>query len=222
MDFVILQKIDDDGYFLKPIKFFLQKDCNPSKKMIELPLPEDADIENNFYRWTGTEWHVEPKPKCAADLVGVVVSHKSQTAHDQEMRALVQRFGSENGYRINRGDELEWIVEKIPDPTPEEVAEKELQAAKNERANAVSEIVVEVDGMVFDGDEDAQTRMGRTVAAAVALGVDLDTYTQTWVLADNSVAQPTISQIARALKLAGKAQTELWTKPYEGAEDAAS
>lgn len=101
-----------------------------------------------------------------------------------------------------------------PEPTEEEKAVAALEQAKAERAEAVSKITVEVDGMTFDGDEEAQTRIGRTVAAAVALGVDLDTYTQTWVLADNTIAQPTIKQLAQALKLAGEAQTALWTVPY--------
>lgn len=110
----------------------------------------------------------------------------------------------------------------MPEPTEEEKAAAELEKAKAERSEAVGKITVEVDGMVFDGDEDAQTRMGRTVAAAVALGVDLDATSQTWVLADNSVAQPTIRQLANALKLAGEEQTKLWTVPYEGSTDAAS
>ena len=106
-------------------------------------------------------------------------------------------------------------VVKIPDPTPEEIAEQQLETAKAERAEAVSKIIVEVDGMKFDGDETAQTRMGRTISAAVALGVDINTYTQTWVLADNTIANPTIKQLAQALKLAGEEQTKLWTSPYE-------
>lgn len=106
----------------------------------------------------------------------------------------------------------------VPEPTPEELEARALAEAKAERADAVSKITVEVDGMVFDGDEEAQTRMGRTVAAAVALGVDLDTYKQTWVLADNTVAEPTIKQLVRALKLAGEAQTALWTVPYQEVE----
>jgi hypothetical protein len=110
----------------------------------------------------------------------------------------------------------------MPEPTEEEKAAAELEKAKAERSEAVGKITVEVDGMVFDGDEDAQTRMGRTVAAATALGVDLDATSQTWVLADNSVAQPTIRQLANALKLAGEEQTKLWTVPYEGSTDAAS
>lgn len=105
----------------------------------------------------------------------------------------------------------------VPAPTPEERAAAELAKAKQERAAAVSKIVVEVDGMKFDGDETAQTRMGRTIAAATGLGVDLDTTKQIWVLADNTVAEPTIKQLARALQLAGVAQTKVWTTPYESA-----
>ena len=113
-------------------------------------------------------------------------------------------------------------IVKSPEPTAEEIEAQKLAQAKSNRAEAVGKITVEVDGMVFDGDEDAQTRMGRTVAAATALGVDLDATSQTWVLADNSVAQPTIRQLANALKLAGEEQTKLWTVPYEGSTDAAS
>lgn len=103
----------------------------------------------------------------------------------------------------------------IPEPTAEEIEAQALAQAKAERTEAVSKITVEVDGMEFDGDEEAQTRMGRTVAAAVALGVDLNTETRTWVLADNTIARPTIKQLAKALRLAGDKQTELWTIPYE-------
>lgn len=92
---------------------------------------------------------------------------------------------------------------------------EKLEQAKAERAEAVSKIIVEVNGMKFDGDEESQTRIGRTIAAAIALGVDIDTYTQTWVLADNTIANPTIKQLAEALKLAGEQQTKLWTVPYE-------
>ncbi len=108
-------------------------------------------------------------------------------------------------------------VVKIPDPTPEELEEQQLESAKAERAEAVSKITVEVDGMLFDGDETAQTRMSRTISAAQALGVP-NTETRTWVLADNTVAEPTIAQLAQALKLAGDEQTKLWTIPYEEPE----
>ena len=92
--------------------------------------------------------------------------------------------------------------------------EVELTKAKEERAEAVSKLTVTVDGMVFDADETSQNRMSRVVAGAQALGVDLNTTTQIWVLADNTVATPTVAQLAQALKLAGEAQTALWTVPY--------
>ena len=57
--------------------------------------------------------------------------------------------------------------------------------------------------------------MGRTIAAAIACGVDLDTETRAWVLADNTVTRVTVRQLSRALRLAGDAQTALWTVPYE-------
>ena len=107
-----------------------------------------------------------------------------------------------------------YLEDEVPEMPPDVAAAKALAEAKEERAEVVSKIKVTVDGMEFDGDEVAQTRMGRTIAAAVALGVDINTYTQTWVLADNTVAQPTIKQLAEALKLAGEAQTNAWTVPY--------
>jgi hypothetical protein len=99
-------------------------------------------------------------------------------------------------------------------PTPEELATAELVKAKAERAAAVAALTVEVDGMVFDGDEKAQERMARTVTAATATGASMDD-TTTWVLHDNTVAQVTVRQLATALRMAGEAQTALWTVPYQ-------
>lgn len=103
---------------------------------------------------------------------------------------------------------------QLPDPTKEELEAQELQALKNDRADKVSKIKVDVDGMVFDGDEIAQSRMSRTVAIAVAHGYDMDKTKRTWVLADNTVAEVSIRQLSRACELAGNKQTELWTVPY--------
>lgn len=102
-----------------------------------------------------------------------------------------------------------------PPMTAEEQAQADLDLAKATRATKVGALTVTVDGMVFDADETSQNRMSRVVSGAQALGVDLNTTTQIWVLADNTVATPTVAQLAQALKLAGEAQTALWTKPYE-------
>lgn len=101
------------------------------------------------------------------------------------------------------------IRDQLSVPTAEEQAVNALNALKATRASAVSKITVEVDGMVFDGDEKAQERMAR----AVVLADSMDEQTE-WVLADHTVAIVTAAQLKKACKLAGLAQTQLWTVPY--------
>lgn len=95
-------------------------------------------------------------------------------------------------------------------PTPEELAEQELAKAKAERAEAVAALTVEVDGMVFDGDEKAQERMARAVLMAESPEESME-----WVLADSSVAVVTAEQLRRACRAAGKAMGALWVVPYQ-------
>ena len=117
-------------------------------------------------------------------------------------------------YMTELGPLPEGALLEAPAKTDEELAAEELAQAKAERADAVSRITVTVDGMVFDGDETSQERMSRTITAAVATGEDMSA-TTAWVLADNTVAQVSIKQLARALRAAGEAQTQLWTVPYD-------
>lgn len=98
-----------------------------------------------------------------------------------------------------------------PEPTEEELAARELEKAKRLRAAQVAAIKVEVDGMTFDGDETAQSRMARAITAAETAGLD----TTEWVLADNTVATVTKEQLQQALTKAMLAMSELWTVPYE-------
>lgn len=114
MEFEVIYKYDDAGYLIGATHHQVREGVGLPPKATKVVLPEGADLEANFYRFDGTDWQAEKKPTSAEELVGIVVSHKSQTPHDQEMRALVQKYGTTEGYRIKRGDELEWIVEKIP------------------------------------------------------------------------------------------------------------
>jgi hypothetical protein len=84
-----------------------------------------------------------------------------------------------------------------------------LNEAKVQRAEKVNSITVEIDGMVFDGDEKAQERMARAVIMANSLDEETE-----WVLHDNTVAIVTAGQLKRACREAGKKQTELWVVPY--------
>ena len=100
----------------------------------------------------------------------------------------------------------------MPEPTFEELAARAIEQAKAERAAAVAAITVEVDGMVFDGDEKAQERMSRAVNMADSMDEETE-----WVLHDNTVAIVTAAQLRQACRKAGKAQTALWTVPYQSA-----
>jgi hypothetical protein len=99
-------------------------------------------------------------------------------------------------------------VGTAPKFSDEEVAMKQLLTAKAEREDYVKRIVVEVDGMMFDGDEVSQDRMARSIIA-----LDLGEKVQ-WVLADNTIAQVTRAQLREALRKAGTAQTAIWSDPY--------
>ena len=115
----------------------------------------------------------------------------------------------------DKGDWYEVVA--IPAPTPEEQQQELMEQKKALRAEAVSRITVEVDGMVFDGDETAQDRMARAITMFQANNLPAD-YQTDWVLADNTIAKVTVTQLSQALLLAGKEQTALWTVPYQNEE----
>lgn len=109
-------------------------------------------------------------------------------------------------YRTEQDDAPYVIYTRKSD---EQIAAVALAKAKQERAQAVNEIIVTTQaGNAFDGHEDAQNRMAR---ALLGLG---DTDTIPWVLADNTIAQVTKAELMEALKLAGTAMAEAWVKPY--------
>jgi hypothetical protein len=95
-----------------------------------------------------------------------------------------------------------------PKFSDEEVAMKQLLTAKAEREEYVKRIVVEVDDMMFDGDEVSQDRMARSIIA-----LDLGEKVQ-WVLADNTIKMVTRAQLREALRKSGEAQTAIWADPY--------
>ena len=101
-------------------------------------------------------------------------------------------------------------MREAPAKPADVLAAEALARAKEERARAVAALTVEVDGLIFDADEKAQERMSR----AVNMADSPDERTE-WVLADSSVATVSAEQLRHACRAAGKAQTELWVKPYK-------
>ena len=121
--------------------------------------------------------------------------------------AYIEEIEQKNGHR-------RFQVVAIPSPTPEEQQQALMEQKKALRAEAVSKITVEVDGMEFDGDEKAQDRMARAITMFQANNLPAD-YQTDWVLADNTIAKVTVTQLSQALLLAGQEQTALWTVPYQ-------
>lgn len=102
----------------------------------------------------------------------------------------------------------EWrsgLVRKAPTGKSEDELREEFKAR---RAAAVAAIVVDVDGLEFDGDEVAQGRMARAILAMNAAA----TASTVWVLANNEPASVTVQQLSQALVLAGLEQSRLWVE----------
>ena len=131
----------------------------PPDRTTKTPLPEGADHEKNFYRWDGSVWVAEPKPTKIDDLLGIVVSHKSDTLHDIEMRQLIQDLAEGvEGYRIVRGegDDKTWSVEKIPE---EEIAAQEAEAAITNFDARMSSLKERMSLAMLQGDQEQVTAL---------------------------------------------------------------
>lgn len=102
---------------------------------------------------------------------------------------------------------IDWSKMKTAADMAAEQAQAKYDAWKAERLERVNAIVVEVNGLRFDGDEESQNRMARAVAAADRL---LDAVE--WTLADNTVAVVTAQELKAACRLAGEEQTRIWNE----------
>lgn len=79
---------------------------------------------------------------------------------------------------------------EIPPPSEEEILNQQYQQWKAERSEAVKNITVNVDGMIFNGDEISQERMTRIVVLATD-----ETEKINWILANNTSAPVTPKQL---------------------------
>lgn len=140
-EFKTAYRFDDAGYFEHElsVQVIYSEALMPPSATLLPPWGDAKPDDKVFYRFGGEGWVTEPKPACAADLVGVVVSHQSQTPHDIEMRSLIQKFAQEEGYREKRGEDLSWSVEKIPEKTPEEKLAETEEEVRSKRDRLIAD-----------------------------------------------------------------------------------
>lgn len=95
-----------------------------------------------------------------------------------------------------------------PTPTPEQI----LAEKKRQRQAIVDAITVTTStGKIFDGNEDAQSRMSRAIQAAQIASIP----STTWVLANNVPTVVTLTELQEALVLSMQAMGAVWAMPYE-------
>lgn len=95
-------------------------------------------------------------------------------------------------------------------PSEEETAKEEFLRALESRDREVSGIVVNVDGMQFNGDEESQRRIAIALKVAEITG---KTEWQ-WVLANNEVKTVTTKQLEEVLIQASEQLENLWPEPH--------
>ncbi len=146
---------DQAGYYEGDCLFQVMEGVFPPDRTTQTALPEDADLDKNFYRWDGEKWVAEAKPTKVEDLLGIVVSHKSDTLHDIEMRQLIQDLAEGvEGYRIVRGEveDMTWAVEKIP---AEEIEAQAMEAELSDFDSQVSALKDRMEVAMLQGDDEA-------------------------------------------------------------------
>lgn len=140
-DFKTAYRFDDAGYFEHELSVqVIDGEALMPPSATLLPPWGDAKPDDKvFYRFDGESWKSEAKPTCAAECVGIVISHTTITPHDEEMRELIRRFAQEEGYREKRGEDLSWSVEKIPEKTEAEKREEAEKSVRAKRDSLISE-----------------------------------------------------------------------------------
>ena len=137
----VVYLFDDDGFFYATDVVFenLQAHGTYFERGDSVDFAPEGNHETHWFKLSGKKWVAVKKPTCAAECVGMVISHESMTAHDIEARELIKKFSQEEGYREKRGEDLSWSVEKIPEKTAEEKRIEAEQMARAKRDALISQ-----------------------------------------------------------------------------------
>jgi hypothetical protein len=84
---------------------------------------------------------------------------------------------------------------------------------KGKRDKAMETVTVEVDGLVYNGDETSQNRMVRAIVVLTG------SQKVPWTLADNTTVEVTQTQLKKALVKAGQIQAAMWVNPHRKTKD---
>lgn len=137
---------DADGYFAdgsiaqrnpqNENEYLFPPDCTTvapaEKKNVFFKIKDKNDVNSG--------WDEIPYPSSAAELVGVQISHKSRTAHDNKMRQILQQLVAaepelykEVAVNDESGNKIATTVEEIPQPTEEEKRKKKEAEVRAQR-----------------------------------------------------------------------------------------
>ena len=156
------------------------------------------DLSIHAIHWNETAGHVEFEEKGKPNL-----KISGQKDFEKWLAPYVQAWQAAD--RLEK--ELQEEEEKIYN-SPENVAARELAKKKKERAEKVDAITVTVGDLVFNGDEESQSRMVRTIHASEYNGkTEFE-----WVMADDTVRTVTLDQLKEAFGKAVLYQNGMW--PY--------
>lgn len=156
------------------------------------------DLSIHAIHWNETSGHVEFEEKGKPNL-----KISGQKDFEKWLSPYVQAWQAAD--RLEKERQAEEL--KVYN-APEAVAARELAAKKVERAAKVDAITVTVGDLVFNGDEESQSRMVRTIHASEYNGkTEFE-----WVMADDTVRTVTLDQLKEAFGKAVLYQNGLW--PY--------
>ena len=150
--------IDEDGYFFDWSLQAVGEGMGLADFVVETPIPEDVDLTKSFLRWDGSKWVEEKKPTTAAECVAIgVISHQLTTDRSHELRRLFEELtkGSED-FRLARGEDLSWYVEKVPQ---EEKDVQEAEAAISAFDSQMSSLKERMSLAMLQGDQEQVTAL---------------------------------------------------------------
>lgn len=136
-----IPSVDEDGYFEDMTVVQELEGVELPDHCVDIAAPKDP--AHYFYKLNADRkgWTAEKKPTTAAECVACgVVSHTSQTARCAALRELFQMLteGSTE-YRVKRGEDLSWSVEKIPEKTAEEKLKEAEEQVRSKRDSLISD-----------------------------------------------------------------------------------